>query len=214
MVLSSPIARGTTKASYSPKARVSKGDASSTVKNDVGAHRRGVFLLVTGSLISVALTLNSFHWSMLATSKDDVNQIALVIASITTGVFPNNVTVGRELSNLFIRGVALNESLKSVGTSAAKDGKGNEGEDINSATLPSASTRENCFPHNSEAWLKGPRLGNLDESLMNDDFVKLMTLELPYMLSLPGKLLMRVHASWTTRIAVTTRRVCGCGLFG
>ena len=190
MVLSSPKARSPTKASWSPKARAPKGDASSTVKDDVRAHdRRGVFLLVTGSLISVALTLNSFHWSMLATANDDVNQIALVIASITTGVFANNVTVGRELSNSFIRGVALSEDLKSVGTSATKDGNvvQDEDEDTNSVTVPSASIREKCFPHNSEAWLKGPRLGNLDESLMNDDFVKLMTLELPYMLSLPGK---------------------------
>jgi hypothetical protein len=45
----------------------------------------------------------------------------------------------------------------------------------------------NCFPHNSEEWLKGPRIGNHNEPLMNDAFIKRMTLELPYMLSLPGK---------------------------
>jgi hypothetical protein len=194
MVLSSPKARSPTEVSYSPKAKVPKGDASSTVKDDVRAHRRGVFLLVTGSLISVALTLNSFHWSMLASANDDVNQIALVIASITTGVFANNVTIGRELSDTFIRGAALSEALQSDRTRttrAAKDGNviqdEDKDEDTNSVPELSASTRENCFPHNSEEWLKGPRLGNLDESLMNDDFVKLMTLELPYMLSLPGK---------------------------
>jgi hypothetical protein len=45
----------------------------------------------------------------------------------------------------------------------------------------------NCFPHNSEEWLKGPRINNQNEPLMNDAFIKRMTVELPYMLSLPGK---------------------------
>jgi hypothetical protein len=201
MVLSSPKARipearSPSKASWNPKTRVPKGDASSTVKDDVRTHRKKAFILVTGLLISVALTLNSVHWSMLAASNDDVNQIALLIASITTGVYKNNdVTVGRELSDTLIRGVALSEDLKSVlrisTTQDAKDGDlvQDQDQDTNTykATVPSLSTREKCFPHNSEAWLKGPRLGNLDESLMNDDFVKQMTLGLPYMLSLPGK---------------------------
>jgi hypothetical protein len=192
MVLSSPKARipeetSHSKASWSPKTRVPKGDASSAVKDDVRTHRKKGFLLGTGLLISVALTLNSFHWSMLASSNDNVNEIVFVIASITTGVYRNNVTVGRELSDTFIRGVALSKDLKSIRD--AKDGNVVQDQDTNTnkATVPSVSTREKCFPHNSEAWLKGPRLGNLDESLMNDDFVKLMTLELPYMLSLPGK---------------------------
>jgi hypothetical protein len=156
-----------------------------------------VKIVVSMSLISVALTLNILYWSMLLTSNDDVNQGNLVIASITTGVFGNNVSVGREVSENVIRGVALSEDLKSERTSTTratrKDDNDNSmvqdeaDENTKSVTVPSSSTRENCFPHNSEAWLKGPRLGNLDESLMNDDFVKRMTLELPYMLSLPGK---------------------------
>jgi hypothetical protein len=119
---------------------------------------------------------------MLASTNDDVSEIAMLIASITTGVYANNVTVGRALS-----GAALSEDLKSGTTRAAQDSNVVQDEDTNIATVPSLSTRQKCFPHNSEAWLQGPRLGNLDESLMNDDFVKLMTLQLPYMLSLPGK---------------------------
>lgn len=177
----SPEARGTPQG-RSPKARVPKGDEKCLPA-------RGVFLLVVVSLILGAMTLNNVHGSMLVSSNDDVDKIALVIASITTGVFVNNVTIGRNLSDY--DHVALTKDSKSVrtsrGTRAAKDGNVVQDKDTNTVTMPSIVTREKCFPHNSEAWLQGPRLGNLDESLMNDDFVKLMTLELPYMLSLPGK---------------------------
>jgi hypothetical protein len=183
MVLSSPKARSP-KARSPPKSRVPKCYASSTVQDDVRSRRKVAFLFVTGSLIAVALTLNSVHLSMLVSSNDDVNKRALVIHSFTSG---------RELSDGFIHGhVALTKDKKSLRTSmdttrATKNGIIVQDEDTKSVTVPSVSKRESCFPHNSEAWLQGPRLGNLDEPLMNDDFVKRMTLELPYMLSLPGK---------------------------
>jgi hypothetical protein len=44
----------------------------------------------------------------------------------------------------------------------------------------------NCFPHNSQEWIEGPRIGNQNELLLNDDFVKLMTLQVPYMLAKAG----------------------------
>jgi hypothetical protein len=58
----------------------------------------------------------------------------------------------------------------------------------NSAPVPVKSTEPfDCFPHNSKEWLEGPRIGNQDEPLMNDGFVKQMTLQVPYMLAEAGK---------------------------
>jgi hypothetical protein len=164
---------------WSFKARVKKGDAFSAVKYAIS---------ITGALIVVALTCKSIQLSMLVTSDATPTGGSSWKAIITSGIFAGNFTVGREPSDITIYGhAAFVKDKKSVRTA--------EDVTLPTVTLPakiedkntSPSTREICFPHNSEAWLQGPRLGNHDEPLMNDDFVKLMTLELPYMLSLPGK---------------------------
>jgi hypothetical protein len=177
-----------------------KQDGSSTVVLDGIRTRRIRFVsFLSASLVIMGLTLSSIHFSMLVSKKSDVSDFLQMEISVLkilnttkkTRISANNdkamgneISVGLQVPTIHGH-AALVKGKKAPSMIMIRSN--NETVEVATTSSIAAPFKSNCFPHNSKEWLEGPRLGNLNEPLMNDDFVKRMTVELPYMLASAGR---------------------------